>query len=415
MVEYKGKNYEIISLEWTDNVISGYAMSILLKNDKIHLIKGDSNSNGIENLIKWVEKRQIYVGDVISKYNDSNGILPITLFSSILGKKVLETYCFILYENKKRLRNLESELEIHTDNEFVLSFDSIYLLAILGINIEDLKALNCKVSVITKRFLLSEISEIINELKDSNRSHLIYRNGQVVQAISSEESALEQIKFLYRIKRLVEGLECLDKEYSYNFNDKLRDFFVDKKLFLESDMIGAIAANDKAILVSDDTFISNMMIRRKLKQIGMNKFLTLLGLNVERHIDYIQKLAYLNFGNYFTPSVFMYIKQAVLNERDKSCQQKFIEKLHDLITSKFVENNKELMEYNNSIIQNLGGEIGKARQHDYIDEMIIDTIVHNYSISHPEEYKNRIEDLLARTKLRTIEKEGKVYIEWYID
>ncbi len=413
IVEYKGTNYEIISLDWIDNIISGYAMSVLLKNNLMQVIKGDSTNNGIENLIKWVEQRQCYVDDIISIYNESKGILPITLFSAKLGRKILESYSFLLYENKKRLRNLENEIEIYANNEFVLSFDSIYILAILGINIEDLKGLNCNISVITRRFLLSEISDIINELKDTNRSQLLYRNGQVVRTIKTEENAQEQIKFLYRIKRLVEGLTCLEKEYSYSFNDKLRDFFVNKKLFLESDMIGAIAANDKAILVSDDTFISNMMIRLKLKQIGMNKFLTLLGLNIEKHIDYIQKLSYLNFGNYFTSSVYRFIKQGLLLEGDRDRQQRYIEKLHELLTSKFIKTNKDLVEYNNSIVQNLGIEVIKKEQQDYVDQMIIRAVVNNYAKSHPEEYRNKVKEIINRTRMRTVEKDGKLYIEWY--
>ncbi|MCM1009221.1 MAG: hypothetical protein NC485_15135, partial [Ruminococcus flavefaciens] len=416
IIQFRNKEYEIVALDWTDAVIFNYSMHKLIESKRAYAIKGNSVEEGINNLIKWLEERKAHLEDIVKIYNNSNGCMPISMFSSKLGKKFLETYCFIFYENNKRLRNLESNVEVDQDNEFILSFDAIYLLAILDIDSELLKQKKCKISLMTKRIMLAEVNEFIHDCKDgSNAGHIFLKDKTVYRSENTQEYKRGQLNFFNRLKRILDILETPIEQYSYPYKNELTTFFGKEKLQLEGDLIGYVKQCNNAILVNDDPFISNMINLHCLKGIGMNKFLTVLGLDVLKHLECVKMLAQLNFGNYLTKDVYRSIKDLIVAEKDAEKQKNAVSLFVDILTSKFLPEGSDNWKYNNYIVQEImrNNNISTDTS-NWFDYLVIRAITYNYSREYPEEFKKHLEYVQKRFRVKTYLKDGKIILETYM-
>lgn len=415
-VQFRYKEYEIIALNWTDIVIHNYAMHILIESKRAYEIKGNTAEEGINNLTNWLKERKAYLDDIVKIYNNSNGCMPITLFSSKLGKNFLETYCFLFYENNKRIRNLESHIEVEPDNEFILSFDAIYLLAILDIDLELLKQKNCKISLMTKRIMLEEVNEFIYECKnDSYGRQIILKDDKVYRTENTQEQKRGQLNFFNRLKRILDTLQSPSEQYNYAYKDKLASFFAKEKLQLEGDVIGYLGQCPNAVLVNDDPFISTIVNLHSLKAIGMNKFLTLLGLDVVQHLECIKILAQLNFGNYITQDVYKHIKNLIVAENDEEKQKDKVNLFADFLTSKFLQEGGDKWKHNNLIVQEIVRSNNiKPDTTDWFDRLVIRAVTYNYSKEYPEEFKKHLENVKKRFRAKYYLKDGEMILETYM-
>jgi hypothetical protein len=416
MIQFRNKEYEIIALAWTDAVIFNYSMHKLVESKRAYAIRGNSVEDGINNLIKWLEERKAHLDDIVKIYNNSNGCVPISMFSSKLGKKILETYCFIFYENNKRLRNLEGNIEVDPNNEFILSFDAIYLLAILDVDLELLKQKNCKTSIMTKRIMLAEVNEFIHDSKNgANVGQIFLKDKTVYRSENTQEYKRGQLNFFNRLKRILDILETPIEQYSYPYKNDITTFFAKEKLQLEGDLIGYANQCHNAVLVNDDPFISNMINLHCLKGIGMNKFLTLLGLDVLKHLECVKMLAQLNFGNYITKDVYKSIKDLIVTEKDEEKQKNAVNLFVDFLTSKFLTEGSDNWKYNNYIVQEImrSNNISTDTT-DWFDYLVIRAITYNYSREYPEEFKKHLEYVKKRFRVKSYIKDGEVIIETYM-
>ena len=59
-------------------------MHKLVESKRAYAIRGNSVEDGINNLIKWLEERKAHLDDIVKIYNNSNGCVPISMFSSKL-------------------------------------------------------------------------------------------------------------------------------------------------------------------------------------------------------------------------------------------------------------------------------------------------------------------------------------------
>lgn len=416
-VIYKGKNYKVAELERTDNIVFAYSMQKLMEDKRAFSFQADTAEKGIQNLKEWLNKRSAYLDNIVKNYNEISCSLPITLFSVMMGKKFIETYSFILYENPKRLRNLYSKVEITPNDKFILSFETIYILAILDIDVEILQRKKCFIPLMTKRIMLAEINEIIEECRNNQHiGYIFVKEGTLYREDDSEKKRQKRLKFFNRLKRLVESLDSPEKEYTYPYDDEIKKLFIERKLFLEGDLIGFVQNSTDTILVNDDMFISCLVSMHQIKAVGMNKFLTLLDIEVVQHIDYIQQLAQLNFGNYVTKDVYQHLKKAILNEKDEVKQNEKAEKFWNFLTSQFLAEGSDNWKYNNLIVREiLTSNNIKSMRTDIVDCLVIKAVSYNYSREFPKEYKLQLEELRKRFRVNSYLKDGELIIETYLE
>jgi hypothetical protein len=138
--------------------------------------------------------------------------------------------------------------------------------------------------------LLTDANELSKGLKsDGDVRRVFVQNDKICAEITDEASREAQIKFLNRLIRIVEAIPFADTEYTYRSKIMLLSkCFIDKKLYLESDLIGFSQDTANSMLVCDDAFISNVAISEGLKLVGMNRFLCLLDLDIKDHFEKIK-------------------------------------------------------------------------------------------------------------------------------
>ncbi len=418
VVTFRNQDYKIIDLVWNETIIFSYAISKLINNNKAVAIKGENIEGLKQNVIEILKDRKEKIDNIVQVYNDSKCNLPITMFSQYLGKKYLETYNFLFYENKRKLRNLDSSIKIKDLEGYVLSFDAILILAILDVDVNLIKNKNCICSVMTKRILLQEIEESLATCKSGSCvGQLIYREGQVYRDEYDQELRRNRILFYNRLKRLVDELPAPNHEFLYKTTSDIENLFLEQKLILENDILGLVQSNKNYVLVNDDPFISSIIVKDKLNAVGMINFLTQLDIDVELHMEYIKKLARMNFGNYLTNDVYLSIKNKINQEKGPQ-RIKSLTNFYNLLTSEFIDKEKEhdLWLYNNMITKNLAlnNNTLKSEDEDDLDFVVTRAVVYNYSRENPQKYKETMDDITKRFRAELVEKDNKLYLKTYL-
>ena len=411
-IKYKDEEYEVISLDYTDTLIYGFAMRQLITSKRAYAIEGATIEESIQKLKEVLQERNEYIQNIVKAYNDSNGWLPITILSAKLGKNYLETYNFVYCENHKRIRNINAVGISSVPNKFLLSYDAVYLLAVLDIDTELIKQLNCKVSLATKNIMLHEVNELMNDcMNEKGVGQVILKDNNIYRIEKTNKDRVEQKKFLLRLKRIIDCIEVERKQYRYEYNDDFSDLFVTEKLQLEGDIIGCLKN-----LVSDDAFIYTVSSFHRFNIIGINRFLILLNLGVKEHIEIIKRLSYLNFGNYITSDVYDDLKQKIISEKNTDKQKEFVELFYDLLTAKSMEVLGDKWKHNSILVRELvrTKEID-AHSADAFDKIAIHALVDNYAKEYPDEYKQRVEELEKKLRTKVYYKDGKICIESYFD
>lgn len=417
-ISYKGDRYIIENIDWLETLLIPYAMNQLLLDGKhAYAICGETTEEGIEEIKKLIQKRKDALENVVKIYNDCKGILPVTMLANLLGTKYLGAYNFILHENTERLRNLNSSLIINDETEYILSLETVYVLALLDIDVSLLKKSNTYLSLFTRRVLLAEISEYIDDCKNkANVGQLYLRDGTLYREDKTQELLNQRLRFFNRMKRIVENLPTVDTQYTYNIENELKSIFRDNKLILEGDIIGLMIAKPTAVLVTDDAFLTSLIGLHHINAIGMNRFLLSLGLSFDKHLQCVRQLARLKWGNYLTEDVYDHFSKIILQEEDKQAQEKYFHDFMDLLAGDYLKGtNESLWRYNNALIRNLLSFKLPERDVNFVNRGLADVYLYNYSIEFPEEYKSLTEKWKSRFKIRMVENNGEWYYEPYIE
>ena len=313
-------------------------MSELIKNKRATAVHGESPEQLIDNLTEILRKQTQRTNDIIKEYNESETPWPTFLLVKYIGKDYLATYSFLFYDNTKKIRNLNSTYILPENPQFVLSFETIYSLAIFDIDGETLKSKNCLIPLFVKRKMLNEVEELIIQSKNerSVRQALLV-NDKLVLDVASEERRKGSLKFNIRLKRLLEEIPVAEVQYSYIPENDIKKAFAEHKIFMESDTLGCTQSETNRVLVEDDPFLSAVVISDKTNAIGLNRFLAVLDLDVAKHLECIKQLARMNFGNYFTLDVYEHIKKKIIEEKDNEVQKKWIVELYKFFTAEYVD------------------------------------------------------------------------------
>ena len=308
-VTIKYEEFEIIDIQNLRAILYSYIMQNMIKNNKATTFTGTIEENIIQ-MKKFLEEIKERNDKIVSAYNESPCSMPITIFANRLGKKILESYSFLLYENKCRIKNLNNLNIDYTDNKgYILSFDVIYVLAILDIDEQLLKDMKCHCSLLTKRFMEAEVDEIIKSMNSPSFGGQVFvRDGQIYRDVLDDNGKRKKLAFFNKIKRILNILSIPNKIHSYSGNIDIEKMFSENKLLLENDNLGYAQNNPDKIFVNDDMFNSALFNFANIKAIGINTFLTKLEVEFSVYLGYLKILSCLNYGTYLTQDV-VFIKE----------------------------------------------------------------------------------------------------------
>ena len=418
-ITYRGTVHTIESLNWNEVQFHGFIMSELVKQKRVMTVQGETTEQLIERMTEILREQSRRNADVIKKYNESETAWPTTLLARFAGKGYLATYSFLFYENKKKFKNLHSVYVLPENPQFVLSFETIYALAIFDIDGETLKAKNCLIPISVKRKMTKEVDELIANSKDDRRAGTaMLVNDKFSLAVPNEEQRKASLKFYNRMKRMLDEIPVADQQYSYLYENDIKKAFAEHKMFMESDLLGCVHADANRVLVGDDPFLSAIIMSDRTNAIGMNRFLAVLGLDLVKHLECVKQLARMNYGNYFTVDVYERIKGLIYAEQNKEAQDKLVDAFVNVLASEFIDAKAEpeLWKHNNAIVRDLAIQKNMHQYNDdQVDRILLRANVYNFSKEQPEEYKKRHEEIAKSMCSRLVEKDGKMYIETWIE
>ena len=414
-VDFKYGKFKVISIENIKPVLFTFVMSQIASSNDALTFSGPFEESK-KQIIEYLETSKKHTEEVVQIYNESKCNLPITTLSHRLGKKIIECYSFLYYENNHRIKNLNNYSMNYQDKRgFILSFDIIYALAILDIDVEILNNLNCYCSLETKRILSNELDELITSAKSSYVGYACVRDGELYRMDSDEETRKRQLRFYNRVKRILDILKVPDREYSYKGRKEFESLFYEFKLLLEEDTLGFVQNNNDMIFVNDDPFISNMILLDRYNAIGLTALLVRLNLGFEKFIACIKQLSFMNYGNYITNDVYSYIKQTIISANPEK-QKEYLNMFYELLSSNHFDENSNNWKYNNQVTR----EIFKQNKitpetSDLVDKVVFRAVVNNFAKEFPQEYSSIIEDVTRRFRIRLIKKNNETYIETFLD
>jgi len=188
-----------------------------------------------------------------------------------------------------------------------------------------------------------------------------------------------------------------------------------KKIYLESDLIGLAQDSVDPLLVCDDPFISSVVLSESMNAIGINRFLCILDLDIRIHLECIKQLARMNYANYLTAEVYDHIKSKILSVADKDIQLELDNAFMDTLTSKFTDEGSNLWKHNNAVTK----ELLRLKSitpytNDGFDQIVIKANTYNYSKEYPDEFKARLEEISKRFRAKLVNNGKELILETYL-
>lgn len=415
-VVFKHDRFKVKAVENIKPVLFSFVMAQMANSNDVKTFSGPFEESK-KQIIEYLETSKRHTDEIVKGYNESKCNLPITMFSHRLGKKIIECYSFLYYENNHRIKNLNNNSMNYQDKKgFILSFDMIYALAILDIDVEILNNLKCYCSLETKRIFSNELDNLITSAKSpAYAGYVCVRDGKLYRKDSNEEAKKIQLKFYNRAKRILDTLKVPDKEYSYRGRKELESIFYECDLLLEEDTLGFVQNNNDMVFVNDDPFISSIILLDKYNAVGITAFLVRLNLGFEKFFECIKQLSFMNYGNYITNDVYLYIKQAIISANPEK-QKEYLKMFYELLTSSHFDENSENWKHNNQVIR----EIIKQNKitpetNDLVDKVVFRAVVNNFAKEFPQEYSSIVEDVNRRFRIRLVEKNNETYLETFLE
>ena len=416
-IYFKNEKFKIVSLSYIESELFAYAMSQMLNSNYAKTFSGPLEESK-KQIIEFLEKIKKHSDEIVKIYNESACKLPISILASRLGKKIIDCYGFLFFENTSKIKNINNiSIDYSKTNGFILSFDIIYALAILDIDIDKIKGLNCYCSIETKRIFNSELEELIASAKsDSYVGSICVRDGNLYRTEADEKTKKGLLKFCNRVKRILDALNTPDKEFSYHGQKEIENIFYEFNLLLENDTLGFVQNETDKIFVNDDQFLTSIVLLEKNNNtIGLNSFLIKLDLGFEKYLECLKKLSTMNYGNYLTQDVYCYLKSLVLNA-DESSKDAYLKELYDFFILQHLQENSDDWKHGNFIIRLLIRENNlPSFSQDLVDRIIVKASIHNFSKEFPQEYISIVDNVKKNFRARIIEKDNKMYLDTYLE
>ena len=188
---------------------------------------------------------------------------------------------------------------------YVLSFDSIVLLAMSGMlhRISALPNFICPVQV--KNQIDSEITELLHDLgSKSSKGSLILVGGNPRMAQPSDEVKRNRYKYLIELRTFVNS-KSADTAYDFTSDEVMFDeLFSNSNTLIESGTLGLAQNTKKSILVTDNQFLYSVANTVGLNNVGLCDLIIQLTDNFADLLEAVKELQKLNFNNYFPLFVY---------------------------------------------------------------------------------------------------------------
>lgn len=401
-VQFLGKNYTLVDIKSTSSFFASYALQqIIAKGEGIQTISASSPEEAIKNITTCLMKTKSETDNILNAYNSSQIRYPISVLSSLLGKDCIEICEFLALGNSEKLRNNQNSIKSN-DVTYVLSFDAIVNLALVGQENLFYENHNIVCSRQVKNHLLNEINKITDELNSKTSKGTMYLvDDRPIFSERTLEIKRNRYQFLVSIKNIVNSLpevEAFDFESS---NTDINNLFAERKTDIESGTLALIQNTSNAILITDDQFLYALAGMLGYESVGICGLLTSMCEDSKQLIEISKKLKSINFANYIPLFLFDKIVNCLNNIQTDEEQNNVTDELAKWLLSD--RGDEEATDYHREVILQLYKDY--VQQIDYVPPMeyaLTRIAIYHFKMLNPE-YIKRLSDDLSKNIVVTVE------------
>ena len=320
VVVFQGEDFTIVDIVASDQFFSKFFFSTLEGRDGVIAIKSSSPEDFVLSMKSILKESFDSINEILDEYNHAPIRLPIAALSAQVGKSMLITCEFLAFENREPIRNNLQYIEDNPKGKnFVFSFDTIVLLAHLGVKIADLGDLQIYCSSQVKNKLTNEILEESVNLESDNQDYMFYKEGQLSLVSPTTERKRNRYAFLARLKAMVDSIKTKDDVGDFVSNNP--DLQNGCAALLSSSVLridrGTLALAKQIpnpILITDEQFLYAFANTERIPNMGLAGLLTALSTTRQELICFSKKLHSINFINYIP--YFLYQKMDQMPSTD---------------------------------------------------------------------------------------------------
>lgn len=401
-VQFESDVYTVEGISPLWKYLSGFSFSRIVDNAKTIKIQGEKPEDAFDKIKRVMIDSRKELEAVLEECNNLKISLPLSAFANQIGKSCLETCEFLALGNLKKMNNNLSCVPYSQENIYVLSFDTIVLLAVSGMlhRVSALPNFICPVQV--KNQIDNEITELLNDLgsKSSNGS-LILVDGNPRMVQQSDEVKRNRYKYLIELRAFVRS-KSADVAYDFDSNEVMFDqLFSNSNTLIESGALGLTQNTKNSILVTDNQFLYAVANTIGLPNVGLCDLIIQMTDNFTDLLIGIKELQKLNFSNYFPLFIFGELVKHLSNS--PTAKEK-LENEEILVNWLLSDNgDQDASEYHaNAIIQLFRDYLNQEDIVLEADNVLKRSAMYHFAKLHPEVIEKAISNFWSTLKIQII-------------
>ena len=309
------KNYSIVEIKPRSFVFFRYCLSELTKHGDVTSFTMDDPDGIFEVLKRKIAETDMPLNLLLQEYNAFNKGMTVALLARAVGKNYSETIFNLLFDPKGRLWAGRDQKKQHEG--VILSLSAICVLASLKYDYPNNERRNVQsyISAVTKRYLASEVKEILDWSERSVGSLHLLEGEQLYMHQKSDEEDVQLTELFHCATSIADILVELHEMDPIQWPEELQTAKNGLGSFDCDSM--ALAKLNNYTLVSDDAVVISLSKYLGINCINSVALIMINGAEYSTFIGYINKLLDYNYFFPVTPETILYISKqfdAVKNE-----------------------------------------------------------------------------------------------------
>lgn len=322
-IEIFGKQYVLDEIVPINTFLSRHAFSSIINSPDTIKICGNSTEDAIAQITKYMKQSSEESKKIIDDYNKLPIKYCLSSFSKIINKSMLESCEFLAYGNTEKIQNNPCNLDIDLSNcTFILSYDSIIHLSILGLADTLLKQTKCLASPTVIQQISSDILNETSSITNGNHTGvMVYNEGRIGIIEHDQKSRSERYQYLIKLKNFsIQIPQGNDFDYHID-TEYLKDFWNKEKMYCEKSSLALAKKIKNSVLLTDDQFLYSIANLEQIPCIGLCSLINIISNDFTSLITNVKKLSKLNFSVYFNLETYQKSLDFIKNDTQNSTNE----------------------------------------------------------------------------------------------
>lgn len=388
IVDYKKCEYKIINIESFSELLSQYTIKELINSNDVTIIKSQSPEEAVKEITSLLCQQETATNELFEIFNESRGLLPISLLASKLKSSYDKVWAHIIMDNKLKIYNNSSNV-LPSNVGFILTEDAISTFNILGA-FDEFDDTPFLLQEQVKSLLIAELSNLLSDIQAPNSvGELVSINQQVYRNEHNLEYKKAKSIGIGKIKGFIEKIKAKPSNVFKSSSSSFGSFFVNDNLIKENYVLG-LAQDSKGIVVTDEPFVCLICDIEKIPHMSAIELLLNTLQSFKDLLGYLKKITKTNFLNYFNVSLYKKMIDLLSKEDEKNKRDYWEEFKKWLYPETPSEEHKHL-------ILNVCRELAKEDINSIYFDCLREIGIRYFSDLYPQEFKKISDDIQNST------------------